>query len=60
MATATGTQASRPAPDGLYRYDGLAKGVTGFDSVTEREIARFRDQGYLVGKRPLNPTLREG
>ena len=48
MATATGTQASRPAPDGLYRYDGLAEGVTGFDSVTEREIARFREQGYLV------------
>ena len=48
MATATGTQASRPAPEGLYRYDGLAEGVTGFDSVTEREIARFREQGYLV------------
>ena len=48
MATATGTQASRPAPDGLYRYDGLAEGVTGFDAVTEREIAQFREQGYLV------------
>ena len=48
MATATEIQASRPAPDGLYRYDGLAEGVTGFDSVTEREIARFREQGYLV------------
>ena len=48
MSTATETQASTPAPDGLYRYDGLAEGVTGFDSVTEREIARFREQGYLV------------
>ena len=48
MATATEIQASRPAPDGLYRYDGLAESVTGFDSVTEREIARFREQGYLV------------
>ena len=48
MSTATETQASTPAPDGLYRYDGLADGVTGFDSVTEREIARFREQGYLV------------
>ena len=48
MATATETQASRPAPDGLYGYDGLAEGVTGFGSVTEREIARFREQGYLV------------
>ena len=48
MATATEIQASGPAPDGLYRYDGLADGVTGFDSVTEREIARFREQGYLV------------
>ncbi len=48
MATVTETQASTPAPDGLYRYDGLAEGVTWFDSVTEREIARFREQGYLV------------
>jgi phytanoyl-CoA hydroxylase len=48
MATATETQASRPAPDGLYRYDGMADGVTGFGAVTEREIARFREQGYLV------------
>ena len=48
MATEPGTQASRPAPEGLYRYDGLAEGVTGFDSVTERAIARFREQGYLV------------
>ncbi len=48
MATATETQASRPAPDGLYGYDGLADGVTGFGSVTEQEIARFREQGYLV------------
>ena len=48
MSTATETQASAPAPDGLYRYDGLAEGVAGFDSVTEREIARFREQGYLV------------
>ena len=48
MAAATETQASTPAPDGLYRYDGLAGGVTRFDSVTEREIARFREQGYLV------------
>ncbi|MDE2822587.1 MAG: hypothetical protein OXK79_03685, partial [Chloroflexota bacterium] len=48
MAAATETQASTPAPDGLYRYDALAEGVTGFDSVTEWEIARFREQGYLV------------
>lgn len=48
MAAASGSQAGRPAPDGLYRYDGLAEGVTGFGSVTEREIAQFREQGYLV------------
>ena len=51
MATATEIQTSRPAPGDrgdLYRYDGLADGVTGFDSVTERAIARFREQGYLV------------
>ena len=51
MATATVTQASRPAPVGrgdLYRYDGLADGVTGFDAVTDQEILQFRERGYLV------------
>ena len=51
MATATEIQASRPAPGDrgdLYRYDGLAEGVTGFDAVTEQEIAQFRERGYLV------------
>jgi phytanoyl-CoA hydroxylase len=32
----------------LYRYDGMADGVTGFGAVTEREITQFREQGYLV------------
>ena len=35
-------------PADLYRYDGLADGVTGFDAVTGAEVARFREQGWLV------------
>ena len=34
--------------DDLYRYDGLADGVSGFDAVTDAHIAGFREQGYLV------------
>ncbi len=32
----------------LYRYDGLGDGVTGFGAVTGAEVARFREQGWLV------------
>jgi len=32
----------------LYRYQELAEGITGFESVKEEELARFRQRGYLV------------
>lgn len=32
----------------LYRYQSVAKGITGFESVNEEELARFRQRGYLV------------
>ena len=32
----------------LYRYQKLAEGITGFESVNEEELARFRQRGYLV------------
>lgn len=32
----------------LYRYQRVAEGITGFESVNEEEIARFRQRGYLV------------
>ena len=32
----------------LYRYQTVAKGITGFESVSEEELARFRQRGYLV------------
>lgn len=35
------------APD-LYHYDGIADGVQGFDSITDEDLARFYEQGYLV------------
>jgi phytanoyl-CoA hydroxylase len=37
-----------PDMDLLYRYSGFAKGVDGFASVGDAEIARFHEQGYLV------------
>src|SRR5262245_53579548 len=35
------------APD-LYNFSGVAEGVKGFDAVTEREIERYREHGFLV------------
>ncbi|MDE2965150.1 MAG: phytanoyl-CoA dioxygenase family protein [Acidobacteriota bacterium] len=32
----------------LYRYQELAEGITGFESVNEEELARFRQRGFLV------------
>ena len=32
----------------LYRYQTVAKGITDFESVSEEELARFRQRGYLV------------
>lgn len=32
----------------LYRNQGVAEGITGFEAVDEKELARFRQRGYLV------------
>ena len=32
----------------LYRYQRVAEGITGFGSVNQEELARFRQRGYLV------------
>ena len=48
MATAQAAVTPESVRADLYRYDGLADGVTGFDAVTEAEAARFREQGWLV------------
>ena len=40
-----------PIPDydpELYRYQRVAEGITGFQSVNEEGLARFRQRGYLV------------
>lgn len=40
----------------LYRPGDVAEGVDGFDGVTEEEIARFHEQGYLVIHDAFSPT----
>ncbi len=32
----------------LYHFDAIADGVQGFDSITDDDLARFDEQGYLV------------
>lgn len=39
---------SLPHPPELYAYDTIAEGVAGFEAVTEAEIARYHEQGFLV------------
>ena len=41
---------------GLYNFAGLAKGVNGFEAVTEAEITQFHEQGYLVVENAFTPT----
>ena len=48
MAAAQAAVAPESGRADLYRYDGLADGVTGFDAVTDAEVSRFREQGWLV------------
>lgn len=48
-----GTAAEYP-PD-LYRYDGIAEGVDGFDSIRDEHIAQFHEEGYLVIHNAFSP-----
>ena len=43
----------------LYRYQTVAKGITGFESVSEEELARFRQRGYLVVHEAFSMTRVE-
>ena len=38
----------------LYRYQRVAEGITGFESVNQEELARFRQRGYLVVHRAFS------
>jgi phytanoyl-CoA hydroxylase len=37
-----------PHPPELYAYETIAKGIDGFGAITEEEIARYHEQGFLV------------
>lgn len=39
----------------LYQTDVMAKGVSGFDAVTDREISQFLSHGFLVVENAFSP-----
>src|SRR5215213_11486144 len=39
----------------LYQTDVMAKGVSGFEAVTDREISQFLSHGYLVVENAFSP-----
>lgn len=43
-------------PTDLYNYSGLARGIDGFAQVTDEQIARFHQQGYLVIHNAFTPA----
>jgi phytanoyl-CoA hydroxylase len=43
-------------PPDLYQYAGIAEGVSGLGAVDEQELARYREQGYLVIHDVLTPA----
>ena len=43
-------------PSDLYAWNRLAQGVDGFANVTDADLARFHDQGYLVVSHAFSPT----
>ena len=45
-----------PWPTGLYDYGSVAKPIGGYDAVTERHIAQFRERGYLVIDNAVEPS----
>lgn len=40
----------------LYAWTAIANGIDGFQNVTEQDIARFHDQGYLVVNNAFSPS----
>jgi phytanoyl-CoA hydroxylase len=47
-------------PEDLYHFDAIAKGVEGFDSIGESEIALFHQQGYLAVQHAFTPQEVQG
>lgn len=43
-------------PPDLYRFDGIARGVDGFDAVGPAEIEHFAAQGFLVVENAFDPA----
>ncbi len=43
----------------LYRYQRVAEGIAGFEAVDEKELARFRQRGYLVVHEAFSMTRVE-
>ena len=43
----------------LYRYQTVAKGITGFEAVDEKELAHFRQRGYLAVHEAFSMTRVE-
>lgn len=43
-------------PPHLYHFDGLATGVADLDSITDADVARFQEQGYLVVEEAFTPA----
>ena len=44
----------------LYAWTGMAQGIDGFDQVTDKDIAQFHDQGYLVVHNAFTPGEVQG
>lgn len=42
-------------PPHLYHFDGIATGVETLDSVTDADVERFREQGFLVVNQAFTP-----
>ena len=40
----------------LYAWTHIATGINGFENVTQHDIDRFHDQGYLVVENAFSPT----
>ncbi len=52
---------SAPYAPNLYHYDHIATtGINGFENITDADITRFDQQGYLVVHNAFTPTEAQG
>jgi phytanoyl-CoA hydroxylase len=49
------TEVAPHAPD-LYSFSATAEGVDGFDAVDEAQVARYREEGFLVVHHAFSPA----